>query len=63
MTSFGQLQINYMCLIASTEADSEKLKKNFIYPLVFPLDEALAISKLPYKLTSNVMLTICKKLS
>jgi hypothetical protein len=54
----GQLTFNRMALSPYKSNERDQLEKLTGNRMVFPLDEALGISSLPYKLTVNVMLEI-----
>jgi hypothetical protein len=58
MTLFGNLKFHRTALLPSSRLDVEKLSVITPQKMVFPLDEALGIDTLPYKITPEAMLEI-----
>lgn len=56
----GKLSYQRMCLIPSTPTDADKLKEQGITGRIYPLDDVLGISRLPFKITVAAMLKIAK---
>jgi hypothetical protein len=61
LTLFGRVNYERMALSPSTAEDATKLKKLGIDGYVYPLDEALGLDNLPYKMTIGLMLEIAKE--
>ncbi|MDR1085391.1 MAG: hypothetical protein LBP22_11195 [Deltaproteobacteria bacterium] len=61
MTMEGKFKYSRMALVPSSKADTDKLRElGMTGKMVFPLDEALGIADLPYKMTVSVMLEIAR---
>jgi hypothetical protein len=58
MSLAGELTFNRLSLKATSSVGSEKIKSLTGSRYVFPLDEAIGIDRLPYKLTVKAMLEI-----
>lgn len=58
VTMIGKLPFTRMGLISSSSTDAEKLKELTSKKIIFPLDEALGLDVLPFKITVQVMLKI-----
>jgi hypothetical protein len=61
MTLVGRVAYERMALIPSTFNDAEKLKQLGIKGHIFPLDEALGMDRLPFKMTVASMAEVCKE--
>jgi hypothetical protein len=58
LTRVGRVSYDRMVLIPSSSSDAERLKGLGIEGYVHPLDEALGLSRLPFKITPAAMLDI-----
>jgi hypothetical protein len=58
MTLAGELSVNRMALKATTSEGAKTIKTTTGKRFVFPLDEALGLNRLPYKLTVGAMLEV-----
>jgi ribosomal protein L22 len=63
MTLVGRMSFERMALIPSRPIDKAKLRELGIRGYVYPLDEALGLDRLPFKMTVGVMLEIAKESS
>ncbi|MDR1165588.1 MAG: hypothetical protein LBO66_06900 [Deltaproteobacteria bacterium] len=58
LTCFGPLTFNRLALLPSSREDAQKLKETGYGKIIFPLDEALEIVNLPFKITAPTMLEV-----
>ncbi|MDR2461201.1 MAG: hypothetical protein LBE38_10580 [Deltaproteobacteria bacterium] len=63
MTTIGSVSYQRMALRPSFKEDKRLLLENGIDGYIFPLDDVLGLSRLPYKLTIEAMLTVAKEAS
>jgi hypothetical protein len=61
MTLFGKVAYERMSLIPSRPCDKERLKDLSKTSYIYPLDEALGLDRLPFKMTVGVMLEVAKE--
>jgi hypothetical protein len=61
VTLFGKFQIERTALIPSTAKDKSKLAEMGRGKMIFPLDEALGLDLLPYKISVRAMLEITRR--
>jgi hypothetical protein len=59
MTFYGELKYHRTALIPTSDSSAEKLTALNGGKIVFPLDEALGVDKLPFKISIEAMLEIC----
>jgi hypothetical protein len=63
MTLAGRVQFQRMALLPSMPLDVAKAKELGVSGLIFPVDEALGLNRLPFKITVGAMLEIAKESS
>jgi hypothetical protein len=63
MTTIGPVSYQRMALRPSFEEDRKKLREMGIEGYIFPLDDVLGFSKLPFKMTLDAMLIVAKEAS
>jgi hypothetical protein len=61
MSLVGRVNYERMSLIPSRPCDKEKLKNLRKTRYIYPLDEALGLDRLPFKMTLGVMLAVAKE--
>ncbi|MDR0550264.1 MAG: hypothetical protein LBI10_12790 [Deltaproteobacteria bacterium] len=62
LTLFGRIPFQRMALLPSTLKDVEKLKEiGLASGMIFPVDEALGLNRLPFNITIAAMLEIAKE--
>jgi hypothetical protein len=59
MTVLGAVKLDRIALIPASPADAKKLAELKQLKMVIPLDEALGIDRLPFKISVDAMLEIC----
>ncbi|MDR1166706.1 MAG: hypothetical protein LBO66_12725 [Deltaproteobacteria bacterium] len=58
LSCFGPLTFSRLALLPSSQEDAQKLKEAGYGKIIFPLDEALGIVNLPFKMTVSTMLEV-----
>ncbi|MDR2443937.1 MAG: hypothetical protein LBE31_10515 [Deltaproteobacteria bacterium] len=63
MTAVGQMKYQRMALRPSFEKDKNLLAENGVHGYIYPLDDALGLTQLPFKMTIESMLIVAKEAS
>jgi hypothetical protein len=58
VTLFGKFQFDRFALIGSSPEDKRQMAEQFGSSMIFPLDEALGVDRLPFKISVEAMLEI-----